>query len=90
MVRNLYIQNAYFKAILIAVLFFSIPASAQKKATTDTFKLVNNLIAKKKFGKANRILGKYAAAHPNDMNAHWLRARANLFMNNNKRADKHY
>ncbi len=61
-----------------------------KAGQPDTFKIANRFIAKKKYRKANAILKKYNQAHPNDMNAHWLRAQSYLWLTNNKRSDQQY
>jgi Tfp pilus assembly protein PilF len=63
---------------------------SNKKPQTDTFKIVNNLIAKKKFRKADNTLKKYRSAHPKDINAIWLQAQTKLYLNNNNQSDYLY
>ncbi len=89
-------RNICYKAILlVTVVLFSAPAFSQtkkkdKRPATDTFKTVNRLIAKKKFAKANKLLKKYNAAHPQNLNGIWLQAQVNLYTNNIKRSNNLY
>ncbi|MCW3124110.1 MAG: hypothetical protein JWQ38_3602 [Flavipsychrobacter sp.] len=84
------------KGVLFSVLFAlcGTYAGAQvkkdKKPVTDTFKIANNFIAKKKFRKANKVLKKYHAAHPKDLNSLWLQAQAHLYAGNNKKSNELY
>lgn len=76
------------------IILCGLPVSAQvkkgKRPETDTFKIANQFIAKKKFRKADKVLKKYHAAHPKDLNAVWLRAQTNLYASNFSKSDKLY
>lgn len=87
-------KRIHFIIRIVAVILFSIPASAQvkKKGPTeaDTFKTINNYIAKKKFGKANRLLKKFNKARPKHLNGLWVQAQVNLYAGNYRRSRKLY
>lgn len=55
-------------------------------AKADTFKLVNELINKKKFRKANKMLKAYSAAHPKDVNGVWKHAQTRLYSNDYRKS----
>ncbi len=99
MVNNNLRSNFWTKGLAKAVLFLLIilgcsPVYAQVKKNTkretDTFKIANQFIAKKKFRKADKILKKYHAAHPKDMNSVWLQAQTKLYLNNYSQSNNLY
>jgi hypothetical protein len=87
--------SAIAKSFLLAFLCFGCltthaQAKKDKAAETDTFKIANRLIAKRKYGKANKILSCYHKNHPGDVNSIWLQAQAKLYSNNFRQSDKLY
>ncbi len=55
----------------------------KKQEATDALSKAKALMAKKKFGKANRLLRSYNKANPKDLNGMWLQAQASMYANNN-------
>jgi len=60
-----------------------VTAKEKKQETADALTKARALIAKKKFGKANRLLKKYNKTNPKDLNGLWLQAQASMYVNNN-------
>ncbi len=87
--------SAFAKMVFLSIALLSVnSASARNKdkapAKSDTFSIAKKLIANKKFGKAGKVLKRYSASHPKDVNATWLLAQVNLYAGNYKRSDAYY
>ena len=89
------LKHIQIRLVFIATLcFISCSLFAQerneKSALTDTFKIANHFIARKKFRKAHKILNSYHHNHPKDLNSVWLDAQTEFWLNNNKQSVKLY
>jgi Tetratricopeptide repeat len=80
---------------ITALLFAcSTPSFARQKTgkapSVDTFKLADQLIAKRKFRKAAKLYSAYNHSHPKDFNAVWKQAQTQFWLNNFRRSNALY
>ncbi len=80
--------------LFLAVILFCAPSYAQQKGSgtsyTDTFKLADRYIAKKRFRRAARLYAAYHRDHPGDVNVVWKLAQVKLWMSNNRQSNEAY
>ncbi len=81
-------------SLFVLFSFIGIPSFAQHKqakvAVADTFKLADQLIAKKKFRKAGNLYTAYLKHNPKDLNAMWKLAQVKFWLGNFKKSDDYY
>src|SRR5580693_7203498 len=85
--RRKQVKTILFLFAVISCSAVSAQVKKNNKTETDTFKIANQYIAKKKFRKADKVLKKYRQSHPKDINAAWLQAQNKLYLNNFKQSD---
>jgi len=85
------IYRTFILPALLCLISFSVYAQEKNEAIpSNTFKVANELIAKKKFRKAHKILKSELSTHPNDVNLIWLDAQTTSWLGNYKQADRLY
>ncbi len=82
--------SAKFILLLMLVLGMEHSLAQAQSDQQTTLKTANQLIAKKKFRKAHKLLQAYHKNHTADLNSIWLDAQTQLWLNNNAKSDRLY